>query len=96
MKSPLVIARSEATKHSPKQGDCFAALTIPVLKSSVVFSWHVTNVDHSLGATAGLSSSVFYPCTAGQASSGAHKSIGDYFLELLYDMELNTFSPAIE
>jgi hypothetical protein len=62
----------------------FLRISIPVLKSSVAFSWHVTDGKRGLGATAGLSSSVFYPCAAGQASSGARKSIGNYFRELLY------------
>jgi hypothetical protein len=31
--------------------------------------------DFLVGATAGLSSSVFYACTAGQASSGTHTII---------------------
>jgi len=56
---------------------------MPVLKSSVFFSWHVTDGNDGLGATAGLSSSARIENTAGQASSGAHKLIGDYFRELL-------------
>jgi hypothetical protein len=51
--------------------------SIPVLKSSVVFSWHAADGNHGLGATAGLSSSARIENPAcrgtGQASSGARK-----------------------
>ena len=69
---------------------------IPVLKSSVVFSWHVTDGNHGLGATAGLSSSVRIEDTAGQASSGARKSIRDYFREIYMAVSRGTTRPRLD
>ena len=48
--------------------------------------WCSTNEGCALGATAGLPSSADAESTAGQASSGTHKSIRHYFRELLWTL----------